>query len=328
MIGDQWIQALIICVVGIAALPGILLQSYLLLWIRARVSRSPMSLLSLIVMSLKGIPPGTIVDCQVMAVQAGLRKHSTAGLEAHSLAGGNVLKVTQALIAAQRAGITLDWTTAAAVDLAGRDVLEAVQTSINPKVIDCPAVVDGLRTSLSGVAQDGIQLNVRVRVTVRSHLEQLIGGATEATVIARVGQGIVAAIGRCVTYQFALTNPRFIAEAVLRRGLDSQTAFSIISIDIEEILVGENIGATLQLAQAQADIQVAQAAAESRRAMAVAVDQEMRVLVQEHRARVVLAEVEIPKAIAQAYTIGLLRKNLEMETTTGISESQPLRLRA
>jgi uncharacterized protein YqfA (UPF0365 family) len=286
---------------------GIVMQSYLALWLRAIASRSRIPLLSLIVMTLKGIRAGTVVDCQVMAIQAGLKRNPTGNLEAHALAGGDIVRVTRAIIAAHSAGINLDWATAAAVDLAGRDVLEAVQTSINPKVIDCPATVNGKRTSISGVAKDGIQLNTRVRVTVRSQLGQLIGGATEATVIARIGQGIVSAIGNSPSYREILANPALIANAVMERGLDSQTAFSIVSIDVEEIAVGENVGATLQLDQAKADFRIAQASAEARRVMAVAVDQEMKALIQENRAIQVLAEAQIPQGISHAYTAGGLR---------------------
>ncbi|SFI49721.1 flotillin-like protein FloA [Planctomicrobium piriforme] len=292
---------------GVAVLvAALVVRSYFALWLQAYVSRANISMLSLIMMSLRNVSPRVIVDCKVMAVQAGLPVHSTKDLEAHYLAGGNVYKVTKALIAANRAGIDLDWGTAAAVDLAGRDILEAVQTSVYPKVIDCPAIEQGKRSTVNGVAKDGIQLNVRVRVTVRTNLKQLIGGATETTIIARVGQGIVSAIGACANYREALSNPMVIAAEVLRRGLDAQTAFAIVSIDIEEIVVGMNIGARLQLEQAEADMRIAQADAETRRAMAVALEREMQALLQENRASVVLAEAGIPLAIAAAYESGQL----------------------
>lgn len=216
-------------------------------------------------------------------------------------------RVTFALIAAHRANIALDWGTACAIDLAGRDILEAVQVSVNPKVIDCPDPKSGRGTTLDGVAKDGIQLKVRVRVTVRTNLLQLIGGATEATVVARVGEGIVSAIGSCDDYRVALANPMVITRQVLQKGLDSQTAFAIVSIDIADVDVGTNVGARLQIEQAQTDMRIAQAAAEKRRAMAVASDQENRALIQENRAAVVLAEAEIPRAMAEAFSTGSLR---------------------
>jgi uncharacterized protein YqfA (UPF0365 family) len=292
---------------GIAALAvGLVLNRYFSLWLRAYVTQTRISLPALVLMSLRRVSPQTIVDSKVMAVQAGLAEHATRDMEAHYLAGGNVPRVTRALIAAHRADIPLNWNTAAAIDLAGRDILEAVQTSVSPKVIDCPISVQGTQSTIDAVSKDGIQLNVRVRVTVRTNLLQLIGGATEATVVARVGQGIVTAIGSCDTYRMALANPMVIAEEVLKRGLDSQTAFAIVSIDIAEITVGDNIGARLQLEQAQADMRMAQAEAEKRRAMAVASEGEMRALVRENQAAVVLAEAEIPKAMAEAYREGWL----------------------
>jgi uncharacterized protein YqfA (UPF0365 family) len=229
-------------------------------------------------------------------------------MEAHYLAGGNVQRLIRALIAAHRARIELDWDTAAAIDLAGRNVLEAVQTSVDPKVIDCPDPKQG-RITLDGVAKDGIQLKARARVTVRTNLSQLVGGATEDTIIARVGEGIVSAIGSSVSHKEVLANPALIAQAVLRKSLDSQTAYEIVSIDIADIDVGENIGARLQADQAEADMRVARAKAEQRRAEAVAMEQEMQALTQENRAKVVLAESEVPKAMADAFTRGQLRNN-------------------
>jgi uncharacterized protein YqfA (UPF0365 family) len=294
--------ALLLGGLGLALL--LVVGNYFSLWLRAYVTGTRISMLSLVLMSMRNVSPRVIVDCQTMAVQAGLVRHSTRDMESHYLAGGDVLRVTRALIVAHRANIPLDWNAAAAIDLAGRDILEAVQTSVSPKVIDCPAAGDPGRTSVDGVAKDGIQLKVRVRVTVRTNLQQLIGGATELAIIARVGQGIVAAIGGCDNYQEALANPLVIANEVMSKGLDAQTAFAIVSIDIAEIVVGKNIGARLQMEQAQADMRIAQAEAEKRRAMAVAQDQEMRALVQEHRAAVTLAEAQIPAGIAAAYRNG------------------------
>jgi uncharacterized protein YqfA (UPF0365 family) len=241
-----------------------------------------------------------------MAVQAGLREITTDRLEAHYLAGGDVPRVVRAMIVAHRAKIKLDWNTAAAIDLAGRNVLEAVQTSVEPKVIDCPDRGTG-RNTLDGVAKDGIQLKARARVTVRTNLEQLIGGATEETVIARVGEGIVSAIGSCASHKDVLANPMLIAKTVLNKGLNSQTAYEIVSIDIADIDVGDNIGARLQADQAEADMRIARAKAEERRARAVANEQQMKALTVENQAKVVLAEAEIPQAMAAAYRGGFLR---------------------
>lgn len=285
-----------------------LFGKYFNLWLRAFVTRARIGPFSLVFMSLRKVNPNIIVDAKISAVQAGITDISTAALEAHYLAGGNVTRVVRALIAAHRARIELDWDTAAAIDLAGRDVLEAVRTSVDPKVIDCPDTRHG-RTTLDGVAKDGIQLKARARVTVRTNLSQLIGGATEDTVIARVGEGIVSAIGSCQSHKEVLANPALIAQAVQRKSLDSQTAYEIVSIDIADIDVGENIGARIQADQAEADMRVARAKAEQRRAEAVAVEQEMQALTQENRAKVVLAEAEIPKAMADAYQQGLLRAN-------------------
>lgn len=276
------------------------------LWIRSFVSRAKIDPFTLVFMSFRKVNPNAIVDAKISAVQAGLDDVPTRAYEAHYLAGGNIQRVVRALIAAHRARIDLDWDTASAIDLAGRDVLEAVRTSVDPKVIDCPDPRHG-RTTLDGVAKDGIQLKARARVTVRTNLKQLVGGATEETVIARVGEGIVSAIGSCETHKEVLANPTLIAQTVLRKSLDSQTAYEIVSIDIADIDVGDNIGARLQADQAEADVRVARAGAEMRRAEAVAMEQEMQALTQENRAKVVLAEAEIPKAMADAYTNGSLR---------------------
>ena len=280
---------------------------YASLWLQAYLTGTRIGLFSLISMSLRKMDPQTIVQCKIMAVQAGLTDFSTDLLEAQYLAGGNIQRVTRALVVAQRAGIHLDWNTAAAVDLAGRDILEAVQLSVNPMVILCPDPTRGRGDTLDGVSRDGIQLKVRVRVTVRTNLTQLVGGATEATVIARVGQGIVSAIGSCDSYRDALADPMVITRQVLAKGLDSQTAFEIVSIDIADIDVGENIGAKLQSDQADADVRIAVAHAEERRAMAVAREQEMVALTREYQAEIVLAEAEIPSAMAAAFRNGQLR---------------------
>jgi uncharacterized protein YqfA (UPF0365 family) len=244
-----------------------------------------------------------IVRSKIMAVQSGLTEANqgltTRALEAHYLAGGNVPNVIRALVAAHKAGIDMDWQVAQAIDLAGRDISEAVRTSVYPKVIDCP---DQRKTvgSLDAVAGDGIQLKARARVTVRTNIHQLIGGATEETIIARVGQGIVQAIGSTKSYKLVLENPELISQAVLNQGLEAQTAFEIVSIDIADIDVGDNIGARLQADQAEADMRVAQARAEQRRASAAAREQEMVAKVQENRASVVLSEAEVPNAISDA----------------------------
>ncbi|MBI1310545.1 flotillin-like protein FloA [bacterium] len=284
------------------------ISRYFSLWLQAYVTGTRISLLSLFLMTLRNVNPHLIVQCRVMAVQAGLTSFSTREIEAQYLAGGNVLRVTTALIAAHRAGITLDWNTASAIDLAGRDVLEAVQVSVNPKVINCPDPAAGRGDTLDGVSRDGIQLKVRVRVTVRTNVAQLVGGATEATIVARVGEGIVSAIGACDSYREALADPHIITRRVLTLGLDSQTAFSIVSIDIAEIRVGTNIGAKLRVDQANTDIRIARAAAEKRRAAAVAREQEMVALTRENEAIFVLAEAAIPVAIAELFRTGKLRQ--------------------
>jgi uncharacterized protein YqfA (UPF0365 family) len=286
----------------------IVFVKYFNLWLQAFVTRSRVSILSLIAMSFRKVNARAIIESKIMGVQAGLPPISTQALEAHYLAGGNVRRVIQALIVAHRAKIDLDWETAAAIDLAGRNVLEAVQTSVDPKIIDCPDPKrSAARTTLDGVAKNGIQLRARARVTVRTNLAQLIGGATEETIIARVGEGIVSAIGSCESHKDVLANPMLIAKAVLDKSLDSQTAFEIVSIDIADIDVGDNVGARLQADQAEADVRVARAKAEERRARAVAQEQEMKALTAENRAKVVLAEAEVPLAMAEAYKSGHLR---------------------
>ncbi|WP_390621139.1 flotillin-like protein FloA [Calycomorphotria hydatis] len=285
----------------------VLFARYFKLWLRGFVTRAGISPFHLVGMSLQKVNPVIIVDAKIMAVQSGLTGITNDGMSAHYLAGGNVRNVVRALIAAQRASLDLNWETATAIDLAGRNVLEAVQTSVDPKVIDCPDPRRHGRNTLDGVAKDGIQLKARARVTVRTNLKQLIGGATEETVIARVGEGIVSAIGSSTTHKQVLASPVMIAQTVLKKGLDSQTAYEIVSIDIADIDVGANIGARLQADQAEADMRIARAKAEERRARAVAQDQEMKALTQENQAKVVLAEAQIPRAMADAYRQGNLR---------------------
>ncbi|MDD5557150.1 MAG: flotillin-like protein FloA [bacterium] len=292
----------IVIVVGIVFI-GIFL-SFLNIWVRALASNAHVKLGNLVGMKLRKIKPQIIVDARISAIKAGIDV-STNNLEAHYLAGGRVINVVRALIAADKANIPLTFKQAAAIDLAGRDVLQAVQTSVNPKVIDCPDPQKG-RTTVDAVAKDGIQLKAKARVTVRANLERLVGGATEETIIARVGEGIVTTIGSAETHKRVLENPDLISKKVLEKGLDSGTAFEILSIDIADIDVGENIGARLQSDQAEADKRVAQAKAEVRRAMAVALEQEMQARVREMRAKVVEAESEVPKAISQAFREGKL----------------------
>jgi len=281
---------------------------YIGLWIQCKMTRAGISFPNLVMMSLRKVNPTIIVRSKIMAVQAGLLQDypiSTRQLEAHFLAGGNVPNVIRALIAAHRARLDIDWQTAQAIDLAGRDILDAVKTSVHPKVIDCPDPSKNAGT-LDAVAGDGIQLRARARVTVRTNLKQLVGGATEETVIARVGQGIVQAIGSNSNYASVLENPDGISKLVLSQGLEANTAFEIVSIDIADIDVGENIGARLQADQAEADMRVARAKAEELRAMSTAREQEMIARVQESRAKVVLAETEIPIATAEAFRSGKL----------------------
>ncbi|MEK6764685.1 MAG: flotillin-like protein FloA [Planctomycetota bacterium] len=305
----------------------LLIFKYGWLYIQALASGANVELLQLIGMTFRRVNARTIVDSRIMAKKAGL-DYDTQQLEAHYLARGNVPNVIRALIAADKAKIKLSFDMACAIDLAGRDVLDAVRTSVNPKVIDCPDPTKG-RHTIDAVAMDGIQLKAKARVTVRANLERLVGGATEETIIARVGEGIVTTIGSAETHKKVLENPDSISKRVLEKGLDSGTAFEILSIDIADIDVGENIGAKLQGAQAEADKRVAQAEAEKRRAMAVAREQEMTALVVENRAKVVLAEAEIPKAIAQAFREGNLGimdyyhlKNIQADTEMRTSISK------
>ncbi|MGA0846703.1 MAG: flotillin-like protein FloA, partial [Luteolibacter sp.] len=262
----------------------------------------------LVAMRLRQVPYGMVVDARITAKKAGVNIPIDE-IEAHFLAGGNVIPTVQALIAAQKAGITMDWNRACAIDLAtkgsGKSVVEAVRTSVDPKVIDCPNPASG-RSTIDGVAKDGIQVKVRARVTVRTNLDRFVGGAKEDTIIARVGEGIVTTIGSAETYKVVLESPDSISKVVLQRGLDVGTAFEILSIDIADVDVGENVGAKLQEAQAEANKNMAQAQAEIRRAAAVALEQEMVARVAEMRAKVVEAEAQVPLAMAEAFRAGNL----------------------
>ena len=283
---------------------GIVLVKYLNLWLQAFFAKAEVSIFQLIGMSLRKVNAAVIVRSKIMAVQASLQV-TTQELEGHYLAGGNVPNVVRAMIAADRARLPLDFKTARAIDLAGRDVLEAVQHSVLPEVIDCPKA-GSAKPAIAAVAKDGIQLMAKARVTVRTNIERLVGGATEETIIARVGEGIVSTIGSAESHKSVLENPDQISKMVLSRGLDAGTAFEILSIDIADVDIGENIGAKLQAEQAEADKRIAQAKAEERRAMAVARETEMAALVAENQAKVVLAEAEVPKAMAEAFRSGNL----------------------
>jgi uncharacterized protein YqfA (UPF0365 family) len=298
-------QLLILLVVVILLVPVFFFFYFLNIWVRALASRAHVSIGTLIGMKLRHVPPNLIVEALIRLKKAGLMEIDTDGIEAHYLAGGDVLNVVNALIAADKAGITLTFQRAAAIDLAGRDVFDAVRVSVNPRVIDCPDPSKG-RLTIDAVAKDGIQVKAKARVTVRANLERLVGGATEETIIARVGEGIVTTIGSAATYKEVLENPDRISKTVLDKGLDSGTAFEILSIDIADVDVGDNIGARLQADQAEADKRVAQAKAEVRRAAAVAVEQEMKARVQEMQAKLVAAQAEVPLAVASALRDGNL----------------------
>ncbi len=314
---DLWTYGIwggIILLVGLFLILGMAFLTYGKLWFQAYMSSADISMWALIGMGFRKVRPSVIVTAKIMAAQAGLNINrqtgiSTDRLEAHFLAGGDVMRVINAIIAAQRAGIDLDFDRAAAIDLAGRDVLDAVKTSVYPKVIDCPDPQRSGKSTLSAIAKDGVELRIRARVTVRTNLEQLIGGATEETIIARVGESIISSIGSSETHQDVLENPDRISKAVLERGLDAHTAFEIVSIDIADIDVGENIGARLQADQAEADTRVARAKAEKRRAVAIAKEQEMKAGVAKNRAHLILAEAEVPKAMADAFRKGNLHAN-------------------
>ena len=293
-----------------------------LLWISARVSGVRISLIQLFLMRIRKVPPQVIVRAMIEAHKAGLKTITRDELEAHYLAGGHVERVVHALVSASKANIDLGFQMATAIDLAGRDVFEAVQMSVNPKVIDTPPV--------TAVAKDGIQLIAKARVTVRANIRQLVGGAGEDTILARVGEGIVSSIGSSESHKQVLENPDSISKLVLKKGLDSGTAFEILSIDIADIDIGKNIGATLQMDQAQADKNIAQAKAEERRAMAIALEQEMKAKAQEARAKVIEAEAEVPRAMAEAFRSGNLgimayykMKTVEADTAMRESIAKP-----
>jgi uncharacterized protein YqfA (UPF0365 family) len=316
---EGW-QILLLVLLGIGILVGILLMiSFFGIWLRAMSSGASVSIFNLIGMKLRKVSPAAIVDARIRAVKAGLDV-STANLEAHYLAGGDVVRVIVALIAASKANIDLTFEVATSIDLAGRDVLDAVRTCVNPKVIDCPDPNKG-RPTVDAVAKDGIQVRAKARVTVRTNIERLVGGAMEETIIARVGEGIVTTIGSAESYANVLENPDRISKTVLDKGLDAGTAFEILSIDIADVDVGDNVKAKLDADRAEADKRIAQAKAETRRALAVAQEQEMQAQVVENRSKVVLAEAEIPKAIAQAFregNLGLMDyynlKNIQADT--------------
>lgn len=322
-------SVLILVVLGIVGFVFVaIILKFFGLWLKARVSKAGVSMGTLIGMWIRRVPSSLIVDARIRIIKAGLNL-SPDELEAHYLAGGDVINVVKALIAADKANIELSFQRAAAIDLAGRDVEEAVRTSVNPKVIDCPAVGTGSGSvgMLDSVAKDGIRLLVKARVTVRANLERLVGGASEETIIARVGQGIVSAIGSSNSYKDVLENPDQISRKVLSSGLDAQTGFEIVSIDIADISVAgvsnvSNVGAVLETERAEADKKMRQAEAEGRRAMAVAYEQEMKARVQEMSAKVMEAKAEVPRAMAQAFREGNLgvmdyyrMQNIESDTS-------------
>lgn len=279
-----------------------ILGKFISLWFQAFVSGTPIPLFNIIGMSLRKIPPRVIVNARINLFKAGLKDITVSDLETHYLAGGHITNVVEALIAADKANIPLDWRRATAIDLAGRDLKAAVQTSVNPRVIDCPSHGG----YITGVAKDGIQLNCRARVTVRTNIAQLVGGATEETIVARVGEGIVSAIGGSDTHKQVLESPQRISKLVLEKGLDSSTAFLILSIDIVEINLGENIGAKLRTDQAESDIRIAKAEAEKRRTMAIAMEQENLAKVRDMEAKLVEAQAAVPLAMAEAFRSGRL----------------------
>jgi len=319
--GEIVFWAIVISLIIVAGVILLVVAAFFRLWLQAKLSKADVTFLELIGMKLRKVELRSIVLSKITAIQAGLTV-STKELESHYLAGGRVPNVVRALIAANRANIELSFQTATAIDLAGRDILDAVQTSVNPKVIDCPEPAKG-KDTVDAVAQDGIQLKAKARVTVRANIERLIGGATQETIIARVGEGIVTTIGSAITYKTVLENPDGISKAVLAKGLDAGTAFEILSIDIADVDVGKNIGAGLQADQAEADMRRAKAEAEKRRAMAVAREQEMRALVVEN-------ESKVPLAMAEAFKKGHLgvmdyyrMKNIMADTSMRDSIAKP-----
>ncbi|HEV7299544.1 MAG TPA: flotillin-like protein FloA [Tepidisphaeraceae bacterium] len=325
---DPLVIGILIVVVIVVLVFLAIIGQFVGLYVRALVSGASVSLLDLIGMRVRAVNPTAIVNSRIQASRAGINV-STPEMESHVLAGGDVQRVINAMIAANKANIDLPWKTSTAIDLAGRDILEAVQTSVNPKVIDVPNASLG-RHTIDAVAKDGIQLKVKARVTVRTNIKSLVGGATEETIIARVGEGIVTAIGSARDYKDVLENPDHISKAVLVKGLDANTAFEILSIDIADIDVGENVGAKLQADQAESDKRRFQAEAEKRRAMAIALEQENVAKVAENRAVVVLAEAEIPRAMAEAFRSGNLGvmdyyklRNVQADTSMRESIAKP-----
>ena len=319
--GSIWTIAWVILGLVVLTIALVLLQ-FFRLWLQAFMSNADVGMFDLIGMRLRKVDAPTVVICKIQLVKSGIHDVSTNDLESHYLAGGRVPNVTRAMIAANRAVLDLDWKKACAIDLAGRDITDAVKTSVDPKVIDVPSPrTDAGKVTIDAVAKDGIQLKAKARVTVRTNIRQLIGGATEETIIARVGEGIVSAIGSANSYKEVIENPDRISKAVLAKGLDSGTAFEILSIDIADVDVGENIGAKLQADQAEADKRRFQAEAEKRRAMAMALAAENKAKIEENRALVTLAEAEIPKAMAEAFRSGHMgimdyyrMKNIQADT--------------
>jgi len=306
--------------------------SFFSTWLKALLNGAPVGMLNLLGMRLGGVPYNLVVEARITAVKAGIPL-ITDKIAAHYLAGGNVVPTVQAIVAAQKAGIELGWDRACAIDLAtkgsGKSVVEAVRTSVDPKVIDCPNPSQG-RTTIDGVAKDGIQVKVKARVTVRTHLDRFVGGAKEDTIIARVGEGIVTTIGSSDSYKQVLEAPDNISKTVLARGLDVGSAFEILSIDIADVDIGENVGAKLQEAQAEANKSIAQAQAEIRRAAAVALEQEMKARVQEMQAKVVEAQAQVPMAMAEAFRQGKLgvmdyyrMENIQSDTSMRGSIAHP-----
>ncbi len=317
---DKFIWIILVVVALFVVVVMVVIGQFISLYIQALLSNAHVGLLEIIGMRLRKVDIRTVVYSRIRAVKAGL-DIGTNNLETHYLAGGRVPNVITAMISARGARIDLPWSTATAIDLAGRDLLEAVQTSVNPKVIDCPPQ-NGPRSTIDAVAQDGIQLKVKARVTVRTNIARLVGGATEETVIARVGQGIVSTIGSAISHKKVLENPDDISRTVMESGLDAGTAFEILSIDIADVDVGENIGAKLQADQAEADKRRFQAEAEKRRALGIAQEQEFKAEIQKNRALVVLAEAEVPKAMADAFRTGNMgimdyyrMKNIQADTS-------------
>lgn len=332
---SDWLSFALVAAAVLAGLVFVVLMlNFGRLWVTAWSAKAKVAMKELVGMWLRKVNSSVVVHTKIQAWKAGLTDISTTELENHYLARGRVPNVIQALISAQRAKIPLDYRTACAIDLAGRDIVDAVQTSVNPKVIDCPNPAQG-RATIDAVAKDGIQLKARARVTVRTNIARLVGGATEETVVARVGEGIVSAIGSAESHKHVLENPDEISKAVLQKGLDAGTAYEILSIDIADIDVGVNIGARLQADQAEADKKRFQAEAEKRRAMAIAQEQENIAKVAENRALVVLAEAEVPKAMADAFRQGNLgvmdyyrMRNIQADTgmrdnIAGKGQSQP-----